>query len=77
MMVPCDYIKSYLESINHGFAEVLERLGLCLIQDRENSQSQQCCQDAVGIRILHGRTDGLNYAAAQFGLGVVRCETWK
>ena len=55
-------------------SEVLERLGSCLIRDREHSQAQQCFQDAVRIRSLNGCADDLNAAAAQFGLGVVCCE---
>ena len=55
-------------------SKVLERQGSCLIRDREHSQAQQWFQGTVEIRILNCRADDLNATAAQFWIGLLRCE---
>lgn len=52
----------------------LEKLGHCLIMNRQHSAALSSLHRALDIRTNHGRTD-LHSAEIYFNLGITHCET--
>lgn len=69
--------ESVFNSDHLSVSVALEKLGHCLIRDRQHSTALTLLQRALDIRTNHGRQEDLHCAEIHFNLGIAYCESGK